>query len=160
MADEEALLNALSATVNSLLENPHSITLHKTHIHQNEQAGMDVEGARRLCVQYLASPDSVWSGLLTDGMEKVSGDAGEEELEAVLQDFESAEGDYLSIHILKMHVNFLVRLSDSGMLDDEEVVKRMDSLVELAELDMERGQAVWNVVRDWILSRIESAGDP
>jgi squamous cell carcinoma antigen recognized by T-cells 3 len=160
MEDEEALLNSLSSTLTALVEDPHSIALHKTNISQNEEAGMDVEGARRLCTQYLAAPESVWIRLLKEGMEKVNGNPGmTEDVETVLQDFEAAEKDYLSIRIMKAHIEFLIELSRTGVLTEEQVSERIRPVVYLAEMDMERGQMVWTSMRDWELTRIENTSD-
>jgi len=151
MSDEEILLNELSSTMSSLLEDPHSMALHKTHISLNERTGMDLDGARRLCAQYLAAPEDVWSGILKRSLENVE----ESSMESVLEDFVTAEGDYLSIPMLKMHAEFLVGLSASSALSDEEVGERLHSVMDISEMDMERGQVVWDVIRDWEVERIE-----
>jgi hypothetical protein len=167
MDDEASVLDALSTTVTALTEDPHSLRLHKEHISLNERTGLDVDGARRLCVQYLAAPESIWVGLLENGIQKVKetfeGGDGEgtlvDEVGAVLADFQAAERDYLSIRILKMHMSFLISLERVGMEEDEIKAMMLDVL-ERAEMDMERGQVVWRVIRDWQMERVEKESTP
>jgi hypothetical protein len=158
MEDEQ--LDALTTTLDALNDNPYSIDLHKQSIKQTAALNLDVPQALQLCITNLAAPNSIWIPLLTTRREQLDLNDGEA-VQELLGLFEAAEKDYLSIDILKMHMQFLVELAqmESSPVGEDEVRSEMRRLTRQGVLDVIRGNEVWEIMKNWELEIIQNASE-
>ncbi|TFK73607.1 hypothetical protein BDN72DRAFT_761449 [Pluteus cervinus] len=164
-------LDDLANVLTELSEKPLDIGLHVRHIHlaqslEGDEAGLN--GAREMMTDFLAADEAVWVPLIDSRHKSVDLDTlnGVEEL---LNLYERAEEDYLSIPLLQRHLQFLIDrhehyVSEGTRPDDlgevftagwtrnaiGEVVKK--GLVHLAQSHL-----LWDSQRDWELEMLEAA---
>ncbi|TFY81135.1 hypothetical protein EWM64_g2871 [Hericium alpestre] len=168
--DEADALEALSNVLTALAENTYDFSLHVQHINLATAAGLEdqVQDAREMMTKYWASPEDVWLPLI-EAKEKALDLNTPEGIQQILDLYERAETDYLSIPILHRHVDFLIsrhaQLQESGVVSNNpedafsSVWTRhaMDAVVEKGLNHMSRGSELWEAQRDWELAKLETA---
>ena len=94
--NEADALEALSAILERLTDNPYDIALHVEHIRIARATGMEdqVDAALDMVTTFWAAGDAVWLPLLERKI-ATSDLQSPDDLKAILQLFTRAEGDYL-----------------------------------------------------------------
>ncbi|KAI0263961.1 hypothetical protein BC834DRAFT_283892 [Gloeopeniophorella convolvens] len=160
--DEEQALEALSNVITALAEAPYDLALHAQHIQLAAAAHMDdqVLAARETLAGYYACADDVWIPLIEAKRASVDVDTVEGAL-AVLEVYGRAEEDYLSIPLLKQHMDFLIdRHADfaaSGGVakGSEEPFSRewtrgaLRAVVARGTGHLTQSYLLWDALRDW-----------
>ncbi|THH19088.1 hypothetical protein EW146_g2006 [Bondarzewia mesenterica] len=170
--DETESLEALSNLLTELLEKPYDISLHAQHIRLASATGMEdqVRDAREMVTTYWAAGDEVWIPLI-EAKEKLVNLESREGLQEILDLYNRAESDYLSIPILRKHVDFLIerhaQLSESGVqlghADEAEsffsTSWTRDAIGSLnkEETNCNQGHELWTAQRDWEFEMLEAA---
>ncbi|KZV73245.1 hypothetical protein PENSPDRAFT_627695 [Peniophora sp. CONT] len=161
-------LEAISELLTKLSNEPYDLPTHIQHIDLAATAGEE-EGneAREMFTAYWAAGDEVWMPLIdakkrSSNIDSVSGAQEVHEL------YDKAEGDYLSIPLLKAHAEFLVARrahfsADGDAADSADAFSTpwtrmmLKSVMTRAAKDISRSNEVWMVIHDWEMEMLESA---
>ncbi|KAI0795287.1 hypothetical protein BC629DRAFT_315116 [Irpex lacteus] len=168
--DEVAALEALANNLALITENPYDLSLHIQNVRLGRETGMEdqAEAALDMVITYWAAGEEVWTPLI-DLRIKASDLESAEGIQSVLELFEKAEEDYLSINILKRHVEFLLerfnhfqeletRPDDLGDLFTPTWTRaHMDGVVSQGIAHLTRSHELWDLKRDWELEQLEQA---
>ncbi|KAG8984483.1 Splicing factor [Tulasnella sp. JGI-2019a] len=163
-------LEAISGVITQLAEKPMSYRLHYQSIALARCTGMEeeLETARRTLTTYLAASDNVWEPLLGKAVAVATVDAASAqdsvETEAL---FERAERDYLSIPILKMHLDYLFSQASravqsdiihpegfSEIYDASAVSDRARAVAEKGARHLSKSHEVWDLWMNWEEERL------
>ncbi|KAH9065212.1 hypothetical protein EDB87DRAFT_1594447 [Lactarius vividus] len=149
--DEEQALDALSNVISALSETPFDLSLHAKHIQLAAAAGMDdqVHVARETLTTYYACADD--DGVLS-----------------VLQTYKLAEDDYLSIPILRQHIEFLIdryayfsSSSPNSVLPEDPFSREwtreaLNAVVARGLGHITQGHLLWDALRDWEIDNLST----
>ncbi|VDB84644.1 unnamed protein product [Peniophora sp. CBMAI 1063] len=160
-------LEALSDVLTKLSEEPYDLPTHIQHINLAASAGEEqANEAREMFTAYWAAGDEVWSPLI-DAKKRSSNPDSVSGAQEVHELYEKAEGDYISIPILRSHAQFLVdrhaHFSPNGAADSVDAFSTpwtrmmLKSVMTRAMKDISKSNEVWMVIRDWELEMLESA---
>ncbi|KAI0278229.1 hypothetical protein BGY98DRAFT_1107507 [Russula aff. rugulosa BPL654] len=167
--DEEQALEALSNVISALSETPFDLSLHGQHIQLALATGMDdqMRAARDTLTVYYACGDDVWLPLIEDkkgaaDLETVDGAL------SVLTAYKRAEDDYLSIPLLRQHIDFLTnRYSHFSSSDAKPILpddpfsiewtrEALHAVVAQGVNHMTQGYLLWDALRDWELENLST----
>ncbi|KAI0036479.1 hypothetical protein K488DRAFT_41187 [Vararia minispora EC-137] len=161
-------LQALADVLTALSENPLDISLHIQHISLAEHAGDEqATEAREMMTAYWAVGDEVWMPLIDAKAHAVDVDtvAGAQEVHEL---YKRAEGDYLSVPLLKAHAEFVIarhahfvetdaELGENGAFTASWTRSALENIVQNATKHTAEGNAVWMLYRDWEIEVLEAA---
>ncbi|KAI0366626.1 RNA-binding protein Prp24 [Pilatotrama ljubarskyi] len=168
--NEADTLEALSGILERLTENPYDISLHAEHIRIARSTGIDdqVESALEMMTAFWAAGEEVWLPLIQRKLEQ-SNLQYPQDLRAVLDLFNRAEQDYLSIPILQKHLQFLVERYEHFA----ESESKPDGLEDLFTPDwmhdtitkvvsqgighLTKSHLLWDIQRDWEFERLQNS---
>ncbi|KZT64612.1 hypothetical protein DAEQUDRAFT_717745 [Daedalea quercina L-15889] len=168
--DESDALEALSNVLNRLTEDPYDITLHIEHVRIARETGMDdqLESALEMFTAFWAAGDYVWLPLIEHKLQ-ASNLESPQDLQAILDLFNRAEQDCLSIPLLRKHLDFLVdrfehvnaletRPDDLGdMFTTAWMHSAMSDVVDKGIGHLSQSHLLWDVYRDWELEQLQEA---
>ncbi|KAI0726224.1 RNA-binding protein Prp24 [Fomitopsis betulina] len=168
--DESAALEALANILNRLADDPYDITLHIEHVRIAQQTGMDdqVDSALEMAITFWTVGDYVW-GLLLERKLQGSDLESPEALQAILDLFNRAEQDYLSIPLLRKHLDFLAeryehfasleaRPEEFGdMFTASWMRVEMPRVVEKGAGHLTQSHLLWDVYKDWEMEQLQNA---
>ncbi|KAF9257513.1 hypothetical protein L218DRAFT_910382 [Marasmius fiardii PR-910] len=120
--DNTQALEAFTNVLNLLTEKPYDISLHLQHIRlANGLEGMDIEAKAALetFTTFYAAGDEVWLPLI-EAKEKSSDMSSAQDVAELLTLYERAEGDYLSIPLLKRHLDFIISRYEAYTMEGDE----------------------------------------
>ncbi|KAF9077529.1 hypothetical protein BDP27DRAFT_1311204 [Rhodocollybia butyracea] len=169
--DESASLDALAGVLEQLAENPRDISLHIQHIQLAKSLeGMDTElaSALEMYTNCFAAGDEAWIDLLsmkeqTTNLDSASG------IEELLSLYERAEADYLSIPVLKRHIELIINRYEhytTGAIKPDELGElfsvewtrlTLTDIVNKGVGHITQSHLLWDLLRDWELELLESA---
>ncbi|KAJ4001680.1 hypothetical protein F5050DRAFT_1708044 [Lentinula boryana] len=169
--DENSTLDALAGILEQLVENPLDFSLHVQHIRLAKSLeGMESEviSALEMLTNCFATGDEVWLELFDIKERSVNLDTvnGVEELLALYQ---RAEADYLSIPVLKRHIEFIlsryehyahgaVKPDGLGQLFSTEWTRAaIREIVNKGIGHITESHLLWDPLRDWELEILESS---
>ncbi|KAH9035591.1 hypothetical protein EDB84DRAFT_1485100 [Lactarius hengduanensis] len=167
--DEEQALDALSNVISALSETPFDLSLHAQHIQLAAAAGMDdqVHVARETLTTYYTCADDVWLPLLEEKKKTANLDSIDSVL-SVLQAYKLAEDDYLSIPLLRQHIDFLIdrhayfsSSSANSVLPEvpfsrEWTHKALNAVVARGVGHITQGHLLWDALRDWEIDNLST----
>ncbi|KAF8272792.1 RNA-binding protein Prp24 [Lactarius quietus] len=168
--DEEQTLEALSNVLSALSETPFDLSLHAQHIQLAAAAGMDdqAHAARETLTTYYACADDVWLPLLEE--KKKAADINSiEGVLSVLQAYNLAGDDYLSIPLLRQHMGFLIERhayfsasSASSVLPEDPFSREwtrevLNTVVARGVGHITQGHLLWDALRDWEIDNLSTA---
>ncbi|KAJ3554397.1 hypothetical protein NM688_g3135 [Phlebia brevispora] len=170
MDDEANALEALANTLTLLTENPYDISLHAQNVRLARATEMEdqLEAALDMVKTFWAAGDYVWIPLI-DIKVKAADLKSAEGLQEILKLFERAEEDYLSIQLLKKHVNFIIQqhkqFQEDGTRPEELgelfstqwTLDEMQKVVEHGIGHLTESQELWDLQREYIMELLESA---
>ncbi|PSR71958.1 hypothetical protein PHLCEN_2v12168 [Hermanssonia centrifuga] len=168
--DEADAFEALADTLTLLTENPHDISLHAQHVRLARETGMkdQLEAALDMVTTFWAAGDYVWIPLIDIRIE----DADLEDSEGineVLALFQRAEEDYLSIPLLKKHIEFILHrhthFQEQGsrpdafgdLLNTEWTFTESRKVYERAVGHLSESHQLYSLLRDYITEALEEA---
>ncbi|KAH9999668.1 hypothetical protein BJV74DRAFT_823117 [Russula compacta] len=165
--DEEQALEALSDVITALSETPFDLSLHAKHIQLAAATGMDdqVRAARETLTAYYACGDDVWLPLIEDKKSVADLDTIDGVL-SVLLAYKRAEDDYLSIPLLRQHIDFLIdRYTHFSSSDANPVLpedpfsiewtrEALHAAVAQGVGHITEGHLLWGALRDWELDNL------
>ncbi|TDL22101.1 hypothetical protein BD410DRAFT_788782 [Rickenella mellea] len=169
--DEAETLEALSQLLTQLSTNPYDISLHAQHIKLASSSGLEdqVQAAREMMTGFWPAGDDVWLPMI-EAKEKSIMDANTSEaIQEMLQMFELAEADYLSLPVLQKHIEFITstftRLSSLEQRPDdlgelftvEWTGKAIYAVVQKGIGHLTQGHTLWEAERDWEQEQLETA---
>ncbi|KAF5369542.1 hypothetical protein D9758_002590 [Tetrapyrgos nigripes] len=172
--DEEQSLEALANILNDLTEKPFDVSLHAKHVRLTKSfEGMEAEkvSALEMFTNYFAAGEEVWLDLL-DAKERSVDLNTVDGAQEVLALYERAEQDYLSIPILKRHLEFVLgrhALYANGELKPDELEELfstdwtrliINDIMKQAVGHLSQSCVLWDRMRDWELENLESAKEP
>ncbi|KAJ7645566.1 hypothetical protein DFH06DRAFT_1425383 [Mycena polygramma] len=162
--DESQSLDALANVLSQLESKPFDLSLHATHIQLTQSLeGMqeDALSAMEMMTSFYAAPEDVWLALIKAKEEAVDINTsnGVEELLAL---YRRAEEDYLSIPILKRHIEFILarfehyseteKPQELGELFSVDWTRTaVQEVVEKGIWHLTQSQLLWDQLRDWEL---------
>ncbi|KAK2465199.1 hypothetical protein APHAL10511_002553 [Amanita phalloides] len=167
-------LDVLANIINELSEKPYDIALHAKHIKFSQTLdGMEseVQTAMEMLPEFLAAGEDVWLYLLEKREESVDLNTatGVNDLLAL---YNRAEADYLSIPILKRHLQFLLdhhseyhsgedmRPTELGEIFTTEWTREAIADVVNKGVDhLTQSHLLWDQQRDWEMDVLEAATD-
>ncbi|KAI6122456.1 hypothetical protein EDD16DRAFT_1570902 [Pisolithus croceorrhizus] len=168
--DEEAQkLERLADLLTQLSASPYDVALHAQHISlAMSLPGMDsqVLEAREMVANYLAVGDEVWMPIIDDKVASLVMEEGARVAE-VLELYERAERDYLSIPLLRKNVEFLINVHEhfNVAVDSPEELKEVftsqwareaiDAVVAKGAGHLSQSQQLWRLQRDWELDMLD-----
>ncbi|KAF5389233.1 hypothetical protein D9757_003432 [Collybiopsis confluens] len=169
--NESSSLDALAALIEKLAEDPHNLSLHVQHIHLAKSLeGMEAEliFALEMYTSCFAAGDEAWLELLDIKQRSVNIDTvnGIEELLAL---FRRAEEDYLSISVLKRHIEFIlsryqdyadgaIKPNELGELFSVEWTKiAVADVVDKGIGHITASHLLWDQLKDWEMEILESS---
>ncbi|KAF9778753.1 hypothetical protein BJ322DRAFT_1114093 [Thelephora terrestris] len=165
--DEAESLEALSNILTSISENPYDFSLHVQHINVAETLGEGQQdqalSAREMMTGFWAAGEEVWLPLINAKKASVDLDT-EEGVAEVLELYEKAEDDYLSIDILKAHLELLIdrynafreRRSPPVAEDPFSIQWTREAMEDVVEKAIGHSHVLWDLHRDWELELLES----
>ncbi|KAI9464990.1 hypothetical protein BJY52DRAFT_1247790 [Lactarius psammicola] len=167
--DEEQALEALSNVISALSETPFDLSLHAQHIQLAAAAGMDDQAhvARETLTTYYACADDVWLPLLEEKKKTAKLDSIDSVL-SVLQAYKLAEDDYLSIPLLRQHIDLLIdrhayfsSSSASPVLPEDPFSREwtrdaLNAVVARGVGHITQGQLLWDALRDWEIDNLST----
>ncbi|EPQ51022.1 hypothetical protein GLOTRDRAFT_66218 [Gloeophyllum trabeum ATCC 11539] len=168
--DESDNLEALSNLLTRLSSNPYDLSLHIQHVRLASATGMDeqVNEAREMFANFYAVPDEIWVPLI-EAKEKAVDLATAEGVKEILELYERAEGDYLSIPILRKHIQFLIDRhtfclanTDASaelkeLFSTEATLSAISSVVSKGVGHVTESHLLWDLQRDWEHELLERA---
>ncbi|CAL1712564.1 unnamed protein product [Somion occarium] len=174
--DEANALDALSSILTKLTENPYEIANHAEHVRVAQATGLQdqVEAALEMVTGFWAAGDYVWLPLIEKKLKEADLDSAEGLLD-VLGLFERAEADYLSIPVLKKHLEFLTerythftetesKPEDLGELFSTEWTRNaISDVVNKGIGHLTESQELWDIQREWeqnVLEQVPAAERP
>ncbi|KAI6014828.1 hypothetical protein BKA83DRAFT_4345131 [Pisolithus microcarpus] len=168
--DEEAQkLERLADLLTQLSSSPYDVALHAQHISlAMSLPGMDsqVLEAREMAANYVAVGDEVWMPIIDDKIAALVMEEGARVAE-ILELYERAERDYLSIPLLRKHVEFLISVYEHFNVADDspEELKEVftsqwardaiDAVVTKGAAHLSQSQQLWQPQRDWELDMLD-----
>ncbi|KAK7056983.1 Splicing factor [Paramarasmius palmivorus] len=169
--DEAQALEAFTNVLNQLSEHPYDFSLHLQHIHiAKTLEGMEAEALAALetFTTFYAAGDEVWIPLIENKEEK-SDFSSVADVTELLALYERAEADYLSIPILKRHMEFIIQRHRSygegepkpdefGELFSTEWARlALTDIVNKGLGHLTQSHVLWDQLRDWELELLETA---
>ncbi|TFK27991.1 RNA-binding protein Prp24 [Coprinopsis marcescibilis] len=169
MADAKSL-KAIANILSGISENPLDISLHMRHIQlANTLDDLETQlSAFQMMSDLVAVGDDVWLPLLEAKTKSVDLDT-EEGVEELLQLYERAEGDYLSIPILQQHLNFIIANHERYAAEEskpEALGEVFSTLWSLAHMQvvvskglnhLSQSRLLFDPYKDWIVEQLETA---
>ncbi|KAG8924802.1 Splicing factor [Tulasnella sp. 418] len=166
-------LDALSSLLPALQQTPLSYKLHYQYLRLVKTAGLDdqLTPARETLVANLAAADDIWAPLLQAKVEEFQFQPTitPDSFSAIDLLFEQAEADYLSIPILKMHLEFLVDQHAlahqpsnkmynglSELCSNDNISQKLRAISRKASVHFSRGHEVWDARIEWEESLLPS----
>ncbi|KDQ62555.1 hypothetical protein JAAARDRAFT_121734 [Jaapia argillacea MUCL 33604] len=170
--DQAESLDALSNLLNDLSSNPYDLSLHIKHIQLASATGLDdqVDAARQMLTNFFPAPEEVWVPLL-EAKEQSADLETVEGVEEVLALYSRAEADYLSIQILRKHIDFLIGRHahfagpDSvneplkELFATEQTLSAISSVVARGVGHLSESHVLWDAQRDWETELLENASE-
>ncbi|KAF9811778.1 hypothetical protein IEO21_06434 [Rhodonia placenta] len=167
--EEADALEALSTILTRLTENPYDLSLHAEHVRLARETGMQdqVESALEMVTAFWAAGDHIWQPLLEHKVKSGSLESAEH-LQEIMGMYERAEADYLSIPLLKQHIELLIdryehfstsetKPDDLGELFTPEWTSAaIASVVTKGVGHLTQSQQLWNTWYDWELERLQA----
>ncbi|KAJ8080386.1 Splicing factor [Marasmius tenuissimus] len=170
--DDEQALEAFTNILNVLSEKPYDLSLHLQHIRiANSLVGMETEARAALetFTSFYAAGDEVWMPLI-DAKEGTTDLNSAQSVLELLALYEQAEGDYLSIPILKRHIEFVVSRFEAyvseGSTKPEEfgeifsvewTRQHLTDVVSKGTGHVTESHLLWDQLQEWELGLLESA---
>ncbi|KAI0081583.1 hypothetical protein K474DRAFT_1703756 [Panus rudis PR-1116 ss-1] len=160
--NEATSLDALSSVLTKLAENPHDLATHAEHVRVAQETGLEdqVEAALDMLTDIWPAGDYAWIPLLDKKLKDVDLESAEG-LTSVLELFQKAERDYLSIPILKKHLEYLIerhahfaeldeKPEDLGELFTNEWTRNaIEEVVNKGIGHLTESQELWEMQREW-----------
>ncbi|KAI6145673.1 hypothetical protein EDD17DRAFT_1653003 [Pisolithus thermaeus] len=161
--EETQKLERLADLLTQLSASPYDVALHAQHISlAMSLPGMDsqVLEAREMAANYLAVGDEVWMPVIDNKLASLVMEDGARVTE-ILELYERAERDYLSIPLLRKHVEFLINVHEhfNVTVDSPEELKEVftsqwardaiDAVVAKGAGHLSQSQQLWQLQRDW-----------
>ncbi|KAI6030527.1 hypothetical protein F5J12DRAFT_296247 [Pisolithus orientalis] len=169
--DETQRLERLADLLTQLSSNPYDVALHAQHISlAMSLSGMDsqVLEAREMATNYVAMGDEVWIPIIDDKVASLAMEDGVKITE-ILELYERAERDYLSIPLLRKHVEFLINVHEhfnGTTFDSPEELQEVftsewardaiDEVVAKGAVHLTQSQQLWQLQRDWELDMLDN----
>ncbi|KAI3616179.1 rna-binding protein prp24 [Moniliophthora roreri] len=169
--DEAQALEAFTNVVGLLTERPYDFSLHLQHIRMAESIpGMEAEAQAALETfnTFYAAGDEAWIPLI-EAKEKELDLKSAADVRQLLELYERAEADYLSIPILKRHLEFVMERHAAyteGEAKPEELEElfstewtrlTMTDIVNKGVGHLAQSHVLWDQLRDWELGILEAA---
>ncbi|KAK1236238.1 Splicing factor [Marasmius sp. AFHP31] len=170
--DDEQALEAFTNILNVLSEKPYDLSLHLQHIRvANTLEGMETEAKAALetFTSFYAAGDEVWMPLIDAKESSTDMNSAQSVLE-LLALYEQAEGDYLSIPLLKRHIEFVVsrfeEYASGGSAKPEEfgeifsvewTRQHLTDVVNKGTGHITESDLLWDQLQEWELGLLESA---
>ncbi|GAW06502.1 rna-binding protein prp24 [Lentinula edodes] len=171
--DESSSLDALAGLLEQLADNPRDFSVHVQHIRLAKSLeGLEAEAASASALEMFtncfAAGDEVWLELLDIKERSVNLDTVNG-IEEILALYQRAEADYLSIPVLKRHIEFILRryehYSDEAIKPDElgELFSKEWTRTAVTDIvnkgigHITQSHLLWNLLRDWELGILESS---
>ncbi|KZT27355.1 hypothetical protein NEOLEDRAFT_1060705 [Neolentinus lepideus HHB14362 ss-1] len=168
--DESDNLEALSNLLTELSTSPYDFSLHVQHLRLASATRMEEQEneAREMFANFFAVTDEVWVPLV-EAKEKAFDIRTMEGVKEVLETYERAESDYLSIPILRKHVEFLigrhafcVENADAEselreLCSTEATLAAISSVVAKGVGHITESHILWDLQKDWEHELLESA---
>ncbi|TFY58334.1 hypothetical protein EVJ58_g6483 [Rhodofomes roseus] len=168
--DEADALEALSDILNRLTEDPYDITLHIEHVRVAHQTGMDeqVDSALEMVTAWWAAGEYVWLPLIERKLQAGNLESPED-LRGILDLFNRAERDYLSMPLLRKHLNFLVERYEhftsletkpdslGDLFSTSWIRSAMSDVVSKGIGHLTESHLLWDVYKDWELEQLQNA---
>ncbi|KAJ3894244.1 hypothetical protein GG344DRAFT_41516 [Lentinula edodes] len=171
--DESSSLDALAGLLEQLADNPRNFSVHVQHIRLAKSLeGLEAEAASASALEMFtncfAAGDEVWLELLDIKERSVNLDTVNG-IEEILALYQRAEADYLSIPVLKRHIEFILRryehYSDEAIKPDElgELFSKEWTRTAVTDIvnkgigHITQSHLLWNLLRDWELEILESS---
>ncbi|KAJ6512063.1 hypothetical protein C8R47DRAFT_1033985 [Mycena vitilis] len=162
--DESQSLDALANVLSQLESKPFDLSLHATHVRLTQSLeGMqeDALSAMEMMTSFYAAPEDVWLALIKAKEEAADINASNS-VEELLALYRRAEEDYLSIPILKRHIEFiLARFEHYSETEKPQELGELFSVdwtrtaaqevVEKGIWHLTQSQLLWDQLRDWEL---------
>ncbi|KAJ7432338.1 hypothetical protein FB451DRAFT_1480862 [Mycena latifolia] len=172
LMDESQSLDALATVLSELEGKPFDLALHARHIRLTQSLeGMqeDALSAMDMMTSFFAAGEDVWLALIKAKEEKVDLDTvnGVEELLAL---YKRAEEDYLSIPILKRHVELILarwehfseneKPQELGELFSVDWTRMaLEEVVDKGAWHLTQSHLLWDQLRDWELQILAAVPD-
>ncbi|KAI0820419.1 RNA-binding protein Prp24 [Trametes gibbosa] len=168
--NEADSLEALSAILERITENPYDISLHAEHVRIARTTGMDehVESALEMMTAFWAAGEQVWLPLILQKT-NASNLESPEDIKTILGLYARAEHDHLSIPILQKHLEFLVerwehftesKPEDLGELFTPDWMhEALSKVVSQGLGHLTKSHLLWDIQRDWELERLQYSSD-
>ncbi|KAH9925424.1 RNA-binding protein Prp24 [Epithele typhae] len=168
--NEADALDALATVLGRIADDPYNLTLHVEHILLARATNMDeqIDSALDMVTAYWATSDAVWLPILERKI-AASDLQSADDLQATLDLFVRAEGDYLSIPILQKHIQFLVERYEAfaeqgerpGALGDmfsaAWMSENMSQICSHGVPHLTQSHLLFDLRRDWELERLQNA---
>ncbi|TFK52241.1 hypothetical protein OE88DRAFT_1657387 [Heliocybe sulcata] len=168
--DESDSLEALSNLLTELLTNPYEISLHVQHLRLASATGMEEQEneAREMFANFFAVTDEVWLPLIK-AKERTADIGSAEGVKEVLEMYERAEKDYLSIPVLRKHIEFLIGShafcvgNADAQPDLKELCSTESTLVAISSVvakgigHITESHQLWDLQKEWEHELLESA---
>ncbi|KAF9220989.1 hypothetical protein BS17DRAFT_786300 [Gyrodon lividus] len=165
-------LDALANLLTELSVNSFDINLHVQHINLARslpEMESQVTVAQEMAANYLAVGDEVWLPLIEAKAASANLD-NPADVSEVLDLYTRAEGDYLSIHVLQKHIEFLVDRHahfaaleatpddlGEGILSTAWTREAISEVFAKGAGHLTMSRYLWELQRDWELEMIEAA---
>ncbi|KAJ3814647.1 hypothetical protein F5876DRAFT_86271 [Lentinula aff. lateritia] len=171
--DESSSLDALAGLLEQLADNPRDFSVHIQYIRLAKSlGGLEAEtalvSALEMFTNCFAAGDEVWLELLDIKERSVNLDTVNG-IEEILALYQRAEADYLSIPVLKRHIEFIlhryehysneaIKPDELGELFSEEWTRTaVTDIVNKGIGHISQSHLLWNLLRDWELGILESS---
>ncbi|KAJ3867729.1 hypothetical protein EV359DRAFT_61240 [Lentinula novae-zelandiae] len=171
--DESSSLDALAGLLEQLADNPRDFSVHIQHITLAKSLeGLEAEAASvsalEMFTNCFAAGDEVWLELLDIKERSVNLDTVNG-IEEILALYQRAEADYLSIPVLKRHIELILRryehYSNEAIKPDElgELFSKEWTRTAVTDIvnkgigHITQSHLLWNLLRDWELGILESS---
>ncbi|TRM63998.1 hypothetical protein BD626DRAFT_547754 [Schizophyllum amplum] len=164
-------LDALAGILNQIVEKPFDVALHAQHIRLAEAStdptSAEVVSACEMYTNFMPAEETVWARFLAhkEATLDLTTAAGLEEL---LNLYERAENDYLSIDILNKHLHLLIdrheHYADAENIKPEELGDAFSTEWTRSQLHrtvakglghLSKDHTLWDALKDWELQRLE-----
>ncbi|KAI0916773.1 hypothetical protein AcW1_007863 [Taiwanofungus camphoratus] len=168
--DEADALEALSNVLNRLTENPYDIALHAENVRLAYSTGMEdqIDSALDMVTAFWMAGDEVWMPII-DRKQSTSNLESAQDLKAILNLYERAEQDYLSIPLLQRHLELLIdryqhfASSESRNLDLGELFSTewtrgaIHEMVSKGLGHLTQSHLLWDLQKDWELEVLQDS---
>ncbi|KAL0576045.1 Splicing factor [Marasmius crinis-equi] len=170
--DQEQALEAFANILNILSEKPYDFSSHLQHIRiASSLEGMETEAKAALetFTSFYAAGDEVWIPLI-EAKESTTDMNSAQGVSELLALYEQAEGDYLSIPILKRHIEFVISRYEAYTTDGnakpeefgemfsvERTRAHLTEVVNKGAGHLTESHLLWDQLQEWELGVLESA---